>query len=246
MIRRFLFLGLFISAVILYAFRGNGKFDGWWGSGVRGSGVERTETRELRSFKGVEVGGAFDVEITAGAKEHSIEISGDDNLLEYIETEVSGGVLHITTKKSISPKAKLHLRISAEMLSSVNSSGASDVVLNNISNERFELETSGAGSVRGAIKANDVRIETSGAGDVQVSGAAKTLSVETSGAADIDASELTADKVRVDVSGAGDVSVHANNELDVSVSGAGDVRYSGSPKIINKDISGAGSIHKKD
>ncbi|TAE28789.1 MAG: DUF2807 domain-containing protein [Candidatus Kapaibacterium sp.] len=246
MIRRLLFLGLFISAVILYAFRGNSTFDNWRGSGVRGSGVERTETRELRSFKSVDVGGAFDVEIIAGAKKHSIEISGDDNVLEYIETQVESGVLRITTKKFLFPKAHLRLRVSAEMLTSLSSSGTSDVALSGIDNEQFTLETSGAGSVRGTITTKDLRIETSGAGDVHLGGTTKTLAIETSGAADIDASELTADNVRVVVSGAGDVNVHAKNELDVSVSGAGDIRYSGNPTIINKDISGVGSVHKKE
>lgn len=245
MIRRILFLGLFISGVILYAFRGNGRFDNWWGSGVRGSGVERTETREVGKFKGVEVGGAFDVEIVSGASDSKVELIGDDNLLEYVETDVAGGTLNIQTRKSISPKVKLRIRITTPDLASLRSSGASDVVLSGVKNERFTIETSGAGSVKAAVETNDLRIETSGAGDVRVSGKAKTLAMETSGAADIDAHELKAEKVRVEVSGAGDVSVFAAEELDVQVSGAGDVQYYGSPKVINQDVSGAGSIRKK-
>lgn len=246
MIRKILFLGLFISGVILYAFRSNGHHDGWWGSGVRGSGVTRTETREVRSFKGIEVGGAFDVEVVAGKDNAKVELSGDDNLLEYIETEVQGGVLHISTRKSISPKTKMVIRITAQDLSSLKSSGASDVIVNGIKNERFTLETSGAGSISGSVQTNDLRIETSGAGDVRLGGEAKTLSLETSGAADIDVHDLKAERVRVEVSGAGDVTVFASEELDVSVSGAGDVKYYGNPRVINKDISGAGSLHKKN
>jgi hypothetical protein len=246
MIRKILFLGLFISGVILYAFRGNGKFDNWWGSGVRGSGVERTESRSVSKFKGIEVGGAFDVDVVAGTGETKVELSGDDNLIEYVETEVQGGILSIRTKKSISPKLTLRVRITTPDLASLRSSGASDVVLNGINNERFTLETSGAGSVKASVQTNDLRIETSGAGDVRIGGSTKTLSLETSGAADIDAHELKAAKVRVEVSGAGDVSVFASDELDVHVSGAGDVKYSGNPKIINQDVSGAGSLRKRN
>jgi hypothetical protein len=246
MIRKILFLGLLISGVILYAFRGNGRFDNWWGSGVKGSGVERTETRSVSKFKGIEVGGAFDVDVVAGSGETKVELIGDDNLLDFVETEVQGGVLAIRTKKSISPKLKLRVRIATQDLASLRSSGASDVVVNGINNERFTIETSGAGSVKASVQTNDLRIETSGAGDVRIGGSAKTLSLETSGAADIDAHELKAAKVRVEVSGAGDVSVFAAEELDVSVSGAGDVQYSGNPKIVNKDVSGAGSVRKRN
>jgi hypothetical protein len=244
MIRRILFIGLFISGVILYAFRGNGKFDGWWGSGMRGSGVERTETRSVSTFKGVEVGGAFDVEITCGA-DTKVEIIGDDNLLDEIETEVRGGVLNIETRKSISPKLKMRIRITTPDLVSLSSSGASDVVISGVKNEKFSVETSGAGSVKASIQTNDLRIETSGAGDVNINGSAKTLTMETSGAADINARDLKAEKVRVDVSGAGDVSVSVSEELNVTVSGAGDVQYYGNPKVVNQDVSGAGSLRKK-
>jgi hypothetical protein len=244
MIRRILFLGLFISAAILYAFRGNGKFDGWWGSGVRGSGVERTESRNVSTFKGVDVGGAFDVEITCGA-DTKVEIIGDDNLLQEVQTEVRGGVLNIETHKSISPKLKMRIRITTPDLVSLSSSGASDVVINGVKNEKFSVETSGAGSVKASIQTNDLRIETSGAGDVNVNGSAKTLTMETSGAADINARDLKAEKVRVDVSGAGDVQVSVSEELSVTVSGAGDVQYYGNPKVVNQDVSGAGSLRKK-
>lgn len=66
------------------------------GSGIKGSAVAGSEIRKETGFKGIEVGGVFQVEITAG-KDFSVEVEADDNLLQYIKTEVEGDVLHIET-----------------------------------------------------------------------------------------------------------------------------------------------------
>lgn len=242
MIRTILLAGLLASAVILYAF--NSKHDGWWGWGKRGSGVERTDTREVAKFTGIDVGGAFNVDVTCG-QETKIEVTADDNLLQDIETSVRGNTLYIETKQNISPRTKVRIHITTPNIDDVQSSGASDLVLNNIINEKLHIETSGAGSVKASVKTGKLTVETSGAGNVLLSGNADTFSVETSGAAEIKARDLKTKNARIDVSGAGDVELSVSDELSVSVSGAGDIRYYGSPKTVSKEVSGAGSVTKK-
>jgi hypothetical protein len=242
MIRTILLAGLLASGVILYAF--NSKHDGWWGWGKRGSGVERAEIREVEKFTGIDVGGAFNVEVTCG-KETKIEVLADDNLLEDIGTSVRGSTLYIETKQNISPRTKIRIHITTPNVDDVQSSGASDIVLNNVSNEKLHIETSGAGSVKASVKTDKLSVETSGAGNVVLSGNAETFSIETSGAADVKARDLKTKNARIDVSGAGDVELSVSNELNVTVSGAGDIRYYGSPKTVSKEVSGAGSVTKK-
>ncbi|MFY7999084.1 MAG: head GIN domain-containing protein [Candidatus Kapaibacteriota bacterium] len=242
MIRKILFAGLFISGVILFAFKNN--HDGWWGWGKKGSGVERTEIREASKFIGIDVGGAFDVEVVCG-KEPAIEITADDNLLEDITTTVRGNTLYIETKQNISPKTKLRLRIATQNLEDVQSSGASDLIIKGVNNDKLSISTSGAGSVKASVKTGKLSVETSGAGNVDISGSANTLDVETSGAAEIKARDLQVKNARIEVSGAGDVEVRVSEELNVSVSGAGDIRYYGNPKTVSKEVSGAGSVSKK-
>jgi hypothetical protein len=40
----------------------------------------------------------------------------------------------------------------------------------------------------------------------------------------------------------GDADVHATEKLNVSVRGSGEVRYAGTPKKVEKEIKGSGSI----
>lgn len=224
---------------------GFSRITGHWNfMGVHGNGTERTEKRQIGAFTALEVGGAYDVEIVAG-QSASLEISGDDNLLALISTEVRGNTLYITSKEHLSPKLKLRIKATTQNIESVESSGASDVRLSQVNNEKLRIETSGAGSVDVSVKTKVLTIETSGAASVKASGTAEKFEVETRGAGDVNAQGLQARTVKVDVSGAGDVEVNVSEELDVRVSGAGDIVYHGDPKSVNKSISGAGSVRKK-
>src|SRR5216117_4037518 len=77
--------------------------------GVRGSGVRKTEKRELPAFTSIETTGAFEVEVTC-QKPASFEIEADDNILPLIQTEVRDGVLRVTTTRSYSAPGGIRLR----------------------------------------------------------------------------------------------------------------------------------------
>ena len=62
--------------------------------GIHGSGVRKTEKRDLGPFTAIETSGAFEVNVIC-QKPASFEIEADDNILPLVETEVRGGVLHL-------------------------------------------------------------------------------------------------------------------------------------------------------
>lgn len=81
-------------------------------SGRRGSGRERTEERSLESFHSVKVSGKVSAVVVIG-DEPSITVSTDDNLLEFVRTEVRKGVLHVGFSRggiSLCPPSAVHLR----------------------------------------------------------------------------------------------------------------------------------------
>lgn len=189
-----------------------------------GSGTMKLEKRTVPAFTALNISGAYEVEIVA-QKEQSLEIEGDDNLLPLIKTEVRNGVLEIDNEKSFNTKNKIRVRISAPTFNAVSTSGASDIVITNVKSDQFDIETSGAGSLK-------------------VSGEAQTVKIESSGAGEVDTKDLRAQKVKITSSGAASAEVYATEELAASVSGAGKVNYYGNPKVVNEDKSGAGSITK--
>ena len=190
--------------------------------GVKGSGNVITEQRQVTDFTGIDVGGIFNVEATAG-REFSVNVEADDNLLPLIKTEVRRGVLHISTERRIKSSSKITVRVTAPAIESVEASGVARVDL--------------SGVTGGAVKLN-----SSGASKVIAAGEASELSGKTSGASKIDAASLKATDATVKTSGASTVRVTVSGRLVASASGAGKVLYGGTPANVEKRTSGAGKV----
>ena len=95
-------------------------------SGVKGSGVSKSESRDAQDFQEIELEGVGTVNVNVG-KEFGVEITTDDNLLELIETTVEAGVLTIRTKESINPTSDLIYEISMPTLGKIEVSGAATI-----------------------------------------------------------------------------------------------------------------------
>jgi hypothetical protein len=119
------------------------------------------------------------------------------------------------------------LRIAVPSLERIASNGAGNFHVSNLKNDAFEVHSTGATSFSAA-------------------GQAKTVKIETSGAGKVDTGDLHAEKAIVSISGAASVDVFASDQLDVNVSGVGRVSYSGNPKTVNKNVSGIGSVSKRE
>jgi hypothetical protein len=196
------------------------------GRGVRGSGNRKAEKRELTSFKSVEAAGAFEVNIVC-QQSQSFEIEGDDNLLPIIKTDVNDGALRIHSDTQYNASKPITIRISLPNLEKFTSAGAGDIHISGLKNDRLVLSNTGAANIEAA-------------------GQTKFVDIGTSGAGNIDTSKLVAERAKVTVSGAANVDVYASQQLDVSLSGIGSVTYSGNPPVVNKSVSGIGSVSKKE
>ena len=190
---------------------------------VRGSGNTATEKRDVSGFKGIHAGGAMQLEITVG-KEFSVELEGDDNILPTIKTEVRDGKLYFERKEGrIWSRGRVTARITMPELDDLDVSGASTAMASNVKTENLKLETSGASRI-------------------EISGEARSIEVEVSGASKLDADNLKTERAKIEASGASKASIFASEAIDVNASGASKIMYSGNPKSVSKDASGASSI----
>jgi hypothetical protein len=193
---------------------------------IRGSGVVKTERRNVPAFRAVDAGGAIEIEVVAG-REQSVELEGDDNILQLIRTEVRGETLHIERENgNYRMKNKIRVRISVQELSGFDLSGASVGTISNVRSENFKLQVSGASRVR-------------------IDGEARVLDLDASGASSIDAENLRVERATVEASGATRATVFVSDSLDAEASGASRIIYAGNPKTLNKDTSGASSVSAK-
>ncbi len=193
--------------------------------GTRGSGVLAIEERSLEPFSSIEFGGALDLVVHVGASEQKVVIRGDDNIVPEISTRVSGDKLIVDHRGWMRPELTLELEVWVPSLEGIDASGATNIEVEGLVGERFDLELSGAS-------------------DASLRGHVDRFDLELSGASDVDARGLEAASVNVDMSGAGSAKVWATRSLDVDVSGAGEVEYWGEPSEVEQNVSGAGSLRK--
>ena len=194
------------------------------GPALVGSGILMIEEREIEPFTQVEVAGAIEADVARGDVPF-VEISGDDNVVPIVITEVRGQTLVVRTayKGRVKQQHGIKVRIETPEFNRADVSGACEVDI-----EGFDSET--------------VVLDVSGASDVSISGACRKLVADLSGACDLDAEQLAAAEVRVDASGASSAKVHAHERLVADASGASNIEYLGNPTSIKADKSGASSV----
>jgi hypothetical protein len=193
--------------------------------GIRGNGEIKTEERPIGAFANLDAGGAFEIEWQSGSP--ALRITTDENLLSYIENDVSNHTLRLRTREHLWPTHGIKVIISSPTRTGGNIKGAVKLTAKQLSGPMFALESKGAS-------------------EVLLDGNIDRLLVDMTGASQLAARELQTKTAEISTTGAGDAEVAVTDTLKVVITGAGKVTYSGNPPTIRKQITGAGSIRHRD
>lgn len=202
------------------------------GDEVKGSGKLAVEKREVGAFSAIEMSGSFDLIVT-GEGGPSVEVSGDDNLVNQITTVVSGDTLVIGRKKHRGIQIgvggsdfPLTVKVSAAKLVRLKNAGSGDVSVDKYRGDKLELINEGPGDMRLAgtvgalilksngsgdvdlrqLSAASVNARMSASGDTLIGSVSQDLNIETSGSGDITGQDIKLAQVSAVMRGAGDVS----------------------------------------
>lgn len=221
-------------------------------SKVTGSGNIITEEIEVSDFNEVLLTGAGRLIITQSDQE-SLTITTDDNLIQYIETDVNQGVLELGFtsdvsfergggRKILDPSDSFIFNLSVIDLSSITLSGAANIDVDALTEEELRVSLSGAGDIKiNSLVADSLDVDVSGAGDIEIAGKVEIQMIYLSGLGKYDAAGLESQEATITINGAGGAEVWAQKALNVSINGAGDVDYFGDPSL-TREINGLGSI----
>ena len=193
---------------------------------AKGSGVKETIHRNISDFSTINSQGNFDIQYTQSEKPN-LSITGDNNIIKDVITEVNNNTLRLSINKSFSSQLPINITLSSPKINSVTVNGSSDIKLNAIKAERLEL------NLNGSV-------------DLHASGTVNQLDVKLTGAGDANIKSLIAQVATVDLRGSGDVNLTVTEKLNANIFGAGDIVYFGHPSEVNKQISGAGDIEAGD
>jgi hypothetical protein len=213
---------------------------------INGSGNIRSESRPVSDFSAVDFSGFGELTLVQGESE-ALTVETDDNLLPYIKTRVSGGILTISIDDGLSmlrPSKSIRYQLTVKTLKAFDLSGAGTVESDQLSADQLTLTESGAGQITiHSLTANTLIVDMSGAGAVELAGKVTSQTVDLSGLGNYQAGDLASQQAKVGLSGAGEATVWASEQLDADLSGAGTVNYYGSPQT-NNSSSGIGSVHR--
>jgi hypothetical protein len=195
-----------------------------WG-GIIGNGHIVTDTRPVTDFSEIEADGGFQIEWRSGSP--SLSITTDQNLLRYIDNQNVDHRLRLHSRGNIWPTHHVNVVISSPSRSGAKLTGAARLTAKQLSGRSFAIESTGAAKV-------------------QLDGNVDDLVTDMTGASKLDADSLQTKTTTISSTGASRADVNVSESLKVSITGAGKVVYAGNPANVEKQISGAGSIHHKE
>ncbi|ENY73922.1 hypothetical protein G114_00720 [Aeromonas diversa CDC 2478-85] len=141
----------------------------------------------------------------APGSESALKLSGDENLLPYLEVKQEGEALEIRVKRGtkIEPNTPLELTLTLPTLREVALAGVTQGELGAFEGERLELSLAGAGDMKtGALHYRELVGNLAGVGEVSGAG-------------------LQAREAEVNIAGAGDVRYTGSPRLTQQIIGQG-------------------------
>ncbi len=217
-----------------------------WPGVLIGSGNLETEEYASANFTRVEISSAFQFEIRQSSS-YSINVTADDNLIDYVQVSQDGETLRI--RLGAAPSFRLvTLRASVTMprLNGLTVSGASRGTVSDFtSTEGLNITVSGASRVEGDFTAGEIGFDVSGASTVRLEGSADDMVAVVSGASTFNLGDFTVNNADVNVSGASTGTINLDGRLDANVSGASTLLYIGDPVMGTINVSGASTLREK-
>jgi hypothetical protein len=210
------------------------------GPGIKGSGILKEETRQVGEFTGIDIGSALNAKVTVGPKTE-VTLSGDDNLLPLVKTEVRDGhlVARFESKTGIQQKLPLTLTITVPRLDFVAAADASRVDVKGGEAATFRVKCSDASTVEvSGVSAEAIDVLASDASRVTITGKAKKMTVKASDASTVSAGGVPAESAQVVASDASRAEVRTSTAVEGKASDASSIRVLGEP--------GSRSVTKSD
>jgi len=207
------------------------------------------ETRNVSDFTKVSFGVSGDLFVKIGP-EFKLVIEGDKDVLEDIETVVSGGRLNIR-KESWNMNfnnERVTINLTMPEIEGLGVSGSGKAqIMDPVEADNLSLSVSGSGKlITSGLSVDDLNCGISGSGDIILGsdGSIDNGEISISGSGGFSGEGIEIDHLEVNISGSGDCRCRAGDSLEAHVSGSGNVTYLGNPKV-NARVSGLGHVRSK-
>jgi len=213
------------------------------------SGETIKESRNVGQFSSISLVISADVYLTQGTTQ-KVEIEGDKNDLEELETIVADGVLKIGTKNHFGGNiGNITIYITVSEINGLSVAGSGDIkAKSGLKTDELDLSVSGSGSIDiKDLAVREVSATITGSGNIGIeSGQAQSeLDVKVTGSGAFSGEGFAAEEADITITGSGSAAIWAVKELDTHITGSGNVNYKGNPQV-NAVSTGSGKTHSME
>lgn len=213
---------------------------------IIGSGNQVTEDRQIQGVQRVELAIDADLEIRQGPVE-TLTVTGDDNILSVLLTNVSGEKLTIRYQPRINVRNRTPLKIllTVKDMRELRLSSSGSVKVLSLTTGDFDLVLSSSCNVNvQSIQADQITTHISSSGDVVIQGNADELNLDISSSGLFQAENLQVQNADVNLTSSGDATLWVVKNLAAHISSSGNIAYYGSP-IIRQTLTSSGKLLPK-
>lgn len=202
---------------------------------------ERSITEDFTEIKG---SSGLDIYLTQGS-ENKVTVKADENLHQYIETNIENGQLHITTSENIGDSEAKNVYVTFKNLTRiVASSGAEISGTSVVKSKDLSLKCTSGAEMELEVFSQSLSASTSSGDNMKLSGKASTFNADASSGSELEAKELLTINCTAEASSGAEVTVNVKEKLETQVGSGGEINYYGNPLSINSNESYSGSVNK--
>ena len=212
---------------------------------VTGAGPAVTQTRPISYFNAIELAMPGDVYYTNDTI-NKVEILAQQNILDMIQTYVSGNklVIKFSGNYDYRTSSNIRINISGHSVSHFEATAAGSIYcINTFQPANLYLKASGSGAIRiNNVVTGNIEATTNASGSIiAMGGFAISETLKTSGSGTIDLISVTAKTVTAKTSGSGNIKIKVSDHLNATIEGSGSIYFTGFPQV-SSHVYGTGHI----
>lgn len=235
---------------------------------VKGNGKLSTKKIAVSDYNSIKIDGVIDFNYEQSDAEPYIEITVDENLHEYVNTDIKDRELTVCFKGvKVDHYTKFVVRTNSKWLKEVKAAGNANFMVNSplsgdeikisansnclvqlkepVKMGKIDLNVSGsANMVAAELEADKLECGITGSGTINLKkGNAKEGEYSIASNGEIMAFGVAVPELSCKLTGNGMMEVHATNNLKISIVGKGTLRYKG-PTAVQQKIIGKGTVEE--
>lgn len=204
------------------------------GETITGSGPVVDQDRDVSGISGVELAMSGTLHVSMG-NTTSLRIEAQDNLMQYIETDVRGGTLLIrnTPGYDLRSTRPIQYYLTVEKLDNIEVSSSGDIEVGNLKSDSLSIRSTSSGDIKiDDLDGSSLDVKISSSGEVEISGGQiQKQNIDISSSGDYQARDMASATADIDLTSSGSATVQVSDRLSGGLSSSGNIYYVGSPEV---------------